>query len=126
VNWPIEVGDVRAYLGDDANSGGATALAQAVAAVVAYVPTIPALVDQFDEAGDFDPPDDVILGAVMLAARWYSRRGAILGTAASYADMGGAQILRQDPDIARLLRLYRFDFGAPTPTAPVSSGLVWP
>lgn len=59
-----------------------------------------------------------LLGAALLAFRWYSRRAAPLGVA-GYAELGAAGILRHDPDVARLLELGpagRFVFGAPTPT----------
>jgi hypothetical protein len=65
----------------------------------------------------FQPTARVRLGATMLANRWYQRRSSPLGIA-GYAEMGGAGILRYDPDIARLLGIGTdggaFVFGAPT------------
>ena len=49
--------------------------------------------------GDVD--DDVRLGACILAARLYARRGTSLGLQ-GYDGMA-ATILRQDPDVARLV-----------------------
>lgn len=67
----------------------------------------------------YEPPATVLLGAAMLAHRWYARRGSPLGVA-GYAELGAAGILRYDPDIARLLGIGtdggKFVFGAPRPT----------
>lgn len=67
----------------------------------------------------YEPPATILLGAAMLAHRWYARRGSPLGVA-GYAELGAAGILRYDPDIARLLGIGtdggRFVFGAPSPT----------
>lgn len=66
----------------------------------------------------YQPPGDVKLGAIMLAARYYARRGSTLGVA-GFSEFGPTEILRHDPDVARLLRLGTFapfGFGAPTPT----------
>lgn len=63
----------------------------------------------------YDPPDDVKHGAAMLAARLYERRGAILGVAPSAGFEDAATILRDDPDIERLLQIGRarpFGFGS--------------
>lgn len=71
--------------------------------------------------GTYEPTPKVLLGASMLAHRWYSRRGSPLGVA-GYADLGVAGILRFDPDIAKLLGLGTegpFVFGAPTTPYPV-------
>ena len=60
----------------------------------------------------------VLLGAAMLASRWYARRSSPLGVA-GYVELGQAGILRHDPDVAKLLRLGEsgpFVFGAPTTT----------
>jgi len=76
----------------------------------------PRAFDDFDEDGQFVPGGDTLLGAVMLAARLYMRRGAMLGTT-GYTDLNVGQVMRSDPDIARLLRLGNygpFIFGAPT------------
>lgn len=70
----------------------------------------------------FTPSARTLLGAAMLAHRWYSRRASPLGVA-GYAEFGSAGILRYDPDIARLLGIGtesgRFVFGAPTGAAAV-------
>ena len=55
----------------------------------------------------FDATPDVKLGGLMLAARFYARRGSPMGVA-SYAEMGAAQIVRTDPDVALLLGIGRF------------------
>jgi hypothetical protein len=63
----------------------------------------PDLVDAFTE--DL-VDDDIILGAAMLAARLYSRKGSPDGLA-GYSEFGAARISRSDPDIERLLGLGR-------------------
>lgn len=54
---------------------------------------------------------DVLLGAAMLANRYYQRRNSPLGTVGS-PDLGLTMILRTDPDINALLGLNRFVFAA--------------
>ena len=70
-------------------------------------------------------PPDIKLGAAMLAWRLYQRRAAPLGITTSPTG-DPVEILRSDPDIARLLGIEgsgRFVFGAPRdPVAPTSSG----
>ena len=68
-------------------------------------------------AATYTPDADVKLGGLMLAARLYHRRGTPLGVA-GFSDFGGPALLRNDPDISRLLRIgpyAPFTFGAPTP-----------
>lgn len=50
----------------------------------------------------FSVPADVKLGALMLAWRWYQRRASPLGVVTSPTG-DPVEILRNDPDIARLL-----------------------
>ncbi len=109
------------YLQDQAGEavpeGTRPALDQAVAAVAEWVE------DELHPGywntatpPEYEPPADIKLGAVMYAARLYERRGSMLGVA-GYSELGGSPILREDPDIARLLRIGRhraFTFGAPT------------
>ena len=87
------------------------ALQDACNAAAAYVENIHPtyLVDDV-----FSPPADIMLGAVMYAARLFERRGSVLGVS-GFSEFGGG-ILRYDPDIARLLRIgphTKFVFGAP-------------
>lgn len=49
----------------------------------------------------FTPGADVKLGTAMLANRLYARRTSALGVSQN-VEFGGSEILRQDPDIARL------------------------
>lgn len=128
--WPVTPQDVRDFT-KSSESVADAGLVGAVAAVNAYVPTIPALArfvlpPEGDPEGTavFTPPADVVLGAVMLAARWFARRGSVLGAAAGYSDFGTTAIIRWDPDIARLLRIGTaapgLVFGAPSlPVAEV-------
>lgn len=128
MTWPVVTSHVRTWLGDDANADEA-ALQLAVDAVTAYVPGLPSMAGHVTDEAGFDPPGDVFLGAVMLAARWFQRRGSVLGTSASYSDFGTTTILRHDPDIARLLRIGHhagFTFGAPAvEDTTTDAGLVW-
>lgn len=58
---------------------------------------------------------DTFLGTAMLAGRLYERRGSLLGVAPSAGYEEAATILRNDPDIERLLQIGRsrpFGFGA--------------
>lgn len=50
----------------------------------------------------FTPDDDVLLGTAMYALRLYTRRTSPLGVSQN-TEWGGSDILRQDPDIAKLL-----------------------
>lgn len=113
----LTVDAVRTYAGvPAAEPVDAAALAMAVDAVEVVVARVrPEHADP--DTGVYTPPADVLLGAAMLAWRWYSRRGSPLGVA-GYAELGTAGILRHDPDIARLLRLGAagpFVFGATGP-----------
>lgn len=119
--WPLTSEWVRAVTGDTSTEADA-GLDAAVAAVNAYVPTIPGLRDLVSGTPPtFAPGADVAYGAALLAARLHARRGSILGTTASYSDLGPGVILRHDPDIARLLKIGTSAgavvFGSPTPVA---------
>lgn len=116
--WPVTPAMVREWTDLPAAAGTDYSLSKAVDAVNAYVPTLEGLAVYLtdDEPPEFDPPVDVILGAVLLASRWHARRGTQLGTM-GYGEFGTETILIQDPDIRRLLRLGplgAFVFGAPT------------
>lgn len=67
----------------------------------------------------YTPTADVLLGTAMLANRWYQRRGTPLGQP-DFTEFGGGGILRNDPDIAKLLGIehqgkFRFGVGRPAP-----------
>jgi hypothetical protein len=95
---------------------GNNALTSATAAAVAFVERQrPDLAT--GQAGDaaYDITADVKHGTAMLAARLYERRGSMLGIAPSAGYDEAATILRNDPDIERLLQIGRsrpFGFGA--------------
>lgn len=82
--------------------------------------------DLFVTAGDppvttFEPTENVRLGAVFLAWRLYKRRETPLGIAGATSETVSG-ILREDPDIARLLGIGaggRFVFGASTNSTTV-------
>lgn len=96
------------------------AVVMATAAAIAYAesesPQV--VIDGNGEAVE-EQPASVKLGTAMLAWRLIERRGTALGTAGLGPDFGGAaQIMRSDPDVARLLKVgpfAPFSFGAPTP-----------
>lgn len=54
-----------------------------------------------------EPTDDLILGTIRLAARWYRRSYASDG-AAYMGELGTGQVPWVDPDIERMLRIGRF------------------
>ncbi len=67
-----------------------------------------------DDPRVFTPTPAVRLGAAMLAYRFYSRRTSPLGVI-GFTEDGAVGMLREDPDIAKLLgigRFGRFVFGA--------------
>jgi hypothetical protein len=49
-------------------------------------------------------PDRIVRGATMLAARLFRRKGSPAGVE-SFGSLGGAYVMRTDPDIAMLLKL---------------------
>jgi opacity protein-like surface antigen len=62
----------------------------------------------------------VKLGTAMLANRWYARRKSPLGST-SNAEFGAAELMRHDPDVAKMLGIGvdgKFVFGAPTTVRP--------
>lgn len=76
--------------------------------------------DVFEPDGTFTGGGDVLLGAAMLAHRWYQRRSSPLGVA-QFSEFDGAGMLRHDPDIVKLLGIGvdgRFTFGAAGYTPP--------
>jgi len=113
---------VRQWSGQRQGDTGDTAsLTLAANAAAEYVEDLKP--DMFTDADPpvFEPTPTVLLGAAMLAHRWYSRRSSPLGVA-GYAELGSAGILRYDPDVAKLLGLGtegKFVFGAPTTAVPV-------
>ena len=113
--WPVTPDQVRVWM-DVQDTGTDDSLDQACESVVAYVPTIAGLRGFWTDE-EFVPPADVILGAIMLVARWHARRGSALGTT-GYVEFGSGFIMRHDPDIGRMLRLGPqgsvFAFGAPS------------
>lgn len=112
-------GQVAALMGVQAPTGDdAAALEAACGASAAYVARERR--DLFDENGGFLGGPDVLLGAGMLAYRWYQRRSSPLGVA-EYDQFGTGGLLRHDPDIAKMLGLGadgRFAFGAGGYTPP--------
>ena len=77
----------------------------AVNAVVRRWPVSNAAVDTSETADPDRPwPADIARGATMLAARLFRRKGSPAGVEA-FGSLGGAYVMRTDPDIAMLLQL---------------------
>lgn len=98
----ITADQLRDHLGiDPADTADAAWLEQCVAAVNAWVATLPVAV------GLTDWTPDVITGTVLLAAHLYHSRNAPYGRAT--LDLaGGFNQAYADPEIARYLRLRRW------------------
>lgn len=101
-NWPIQRGDVEGHLGvapaSDLDAAAMTACAEAAAAWVdEHVSFV------LDETSD-RPSAAIVLGTVLLAARWYGRRSSPSGVA-SFGEFGPAYVKARDPDVAMLLGL---------------------
>lgn len=70
---------------------------------------VSALVSSYHDTPDEgeDWPENIKLGAVMLAARVYRRRNSPAGVE-SLGEMGPVYISRNDPDLAQLLQIGRY------------------
>lgn len=102
--WPVSDTDVSRYLGLAAGYD-ADALTFATSAAVDFVERhCPILARDDDGNPEAEQPAGVVLGTLMLTARWYHRRNSPAGVV-SFADFGAAQIRSSDPDVARLLRI---------------------
>lgn len=98
---PATVPAVKTHLGiQDARDDDA--LGQFVAAVNAAIRSPWACA--YGVTGDPGWPDHIVLGAVLLAARLFSRRNSPSGVA-SFGDQGAVYVQRNDPDVAMLLGL---------------------
>lgn len=103
-SW-LPLDDVLAQVGAEPASSQAAAADRARLAAAAHVERLrPELVAAY-VAGTVDA--DVVKGAVLLAARLFSRAGSPTGLA-SFGEFGPSAILRLDPDIERLLALGRY------------------
>lgn len=104
-NWPIQRSDVEAHLGV-APQGPADQAHLDVVAEAASV-WVTKHVDGVAELEDGERPSAaVVLGTVMLAARWYGRRNSP-GGVVSFGEFGPAYVKNRDPDVATLLGIGR-------------------
>jgi opacity protein-like surface antigen len=96
----------------DAATAALLAEVSGVAADAAWVGAVDAATEWVEDkrkdlfVGDpavFTPGASVKLGTAMLAHRWYNRRVAPLGNTQPAEFGGGIEMLRSDPDIAKLL-----------------------
>lgn len=82
-----------------------------VAAVVSLVDGLPDIDREASDPLTPDVPgawtDSTVLGALMLAARLYTRRNSPNGVEA-FTDGGATYVARYDPDVARLLHVDGF------------------
>lgn len=113
---------VAAHVDVQGTPPGAASLVNVVAAARAYVERVREDLPWQRLGWGWNVPADVKLGAAMLAWRLYQRRAAPLGITTSTTG-DPVEILRSDPDIARLLGIEgsgRFVFGAPRDPVPSS------
>lgn len=102
--WPVPDTSVSAYLGLAAGYD-ADALTIATASAVDFVQRHSPILERGENGDPTDEqPAGIVLGTLMLAARWYHRRNSPTGVV-SFGDFGVAQLRNSDPDIARLLRI---------------------
>lgn len=106
--------DVASIAGTNDVTGN-DALDDVTAAAAAYVERVRPDLTTGQEDPSYDAPADVKLGAAMLGARLYERRGSLLGAAASIGYDEAGAVVSGDPDIERLLQVGRhrpFGFGS--------------
>lgn len=103
-NWPIQRGDVEAHLGVTA-SGEADQAHMDVVAAAATEWVVEHVAPVIDETSS-RPSAAIVLGTVMLAARWYGRRNSP-GGVVSFGEFGPAYVKSRDPDVASLLGIGR-------------------
>lgn len=99
---------------------GGASLVNVAAAAQAYVERVRSDLPWAQLGWGWSVPADVKLGAAMLAFRLYQRRAAPLGVTTNPSG-DPVEILRSDPDIARLIGIEgsgRFVFGAPSRLEP--------
>lgn len=99
----LPLADLLAHLSVQAGTPNAAAAERARAAAAAHVQRLRP--DLAGPAG-YTADDAVRQGAVLVAARLYSRRGSPVGVA-SFGDFG-ASVPRLDPDAERLLGVGRY------------------
>lgn len=97
----LPIADVAAHVARQGPPGDDVTLEAARVGAAAYVERVR---PDLDWSGD--APADVKLGALILAARFYARKGSPMGVA-TFAEFGAAQIVRLDPDVERLLGIGR-------------------
>lgn len=99
---PATVPAVKLHLGITDTTDD-TRLDSIVAAVNAVVRRFRVATDATD-APDWAAAPHVVEGAVMLSARLFRRKNSPAGVEA-FTDLGAAYVMRNDPDIAMLLRI---------------------
>lgn len=99
----LPLADVLRHVGALADSANERDVDDARLAAAAYVERArPELLTVTGDVVTFDAPPDVKLGAQLLAARLYARKGSPAGLA-SFGEFGPAAVRAGDPDVDRLL-----------------------
>ncbi len=96
----LTVEAVRDQLGLADTSTAAAELTPVVAAVAA-------LVRDYNDEPEGEWPENLRLGAVMLAARIYRRRNSPAGVE-TMGELGPVYVSRNDPDLAQLLKIGKY------------------
>jgi hypothetical protein len=106
--WPPQLQDLKDDLGLTDSRDDAT-LAPVLEAAIAFVERVHRSRFNFGDADPTlpDPPPNVWLGTLRLAARWHNRRRSPDGLI-DMGELGSARIPTVDPDIERLLRIGRY------------------
>lgn len=103
--WPVPDTSVAGYLGLAGGAADQDAITFATAAAIDFTERhCPILARDADGNPEAEQPAGVVLGTLMLAARWYHRKNSPAGVV-SFTDFGAAQVRSSDPDVARLLRI---------------------
>ena len=111
--WPPILADLKEDLGDEYEPSDRddTRLQTNLDAAVAFVERVHAGSFDFgDESPESElpqPPDDMELGTIRLAGRWYIRRQSPAGML-DMGDMGANRVPSFDPDIDRMLRIGKY------------------
>ncbi|MBB4689823.1 phage gp6-like head-tail connector protein [Amycolatopsis jiangsuensis] len=104
--WPPQLTDLK----EDATipgTGDDAVLQSVLDAAVAMVQRVRSDLDFGPHPLGTPPSDDVWLGTIRLAARWFARRRSPEALV-DMAELGAARIPAFDPDIERLLGIGRF------------------
>lgn len=109
--WPPTLADLRVETGLEPDDTKRDAVLQPrLDAAIAFVEERrPGFNYANDPTVDLPAPDaDLVLGTLMLASRWNTRRRSPDGLVQMGTELGSARVPAFDPDIERLLRIGRY------------------